>query len=41
MFHVDLMVVQDLAYIQFEMPTLGLPQVDLTGWIVVELIILA
>ncbi|ANS88742.1 Sulfate permease [Staphylococcus pseudintermedius] len=39
MFHVDLMVVQDLAYIQFEMPTLGLPQVDLTGWIVVELII--
>lgn len=39
MLHVDLMVVQDLAYIQFEMPTLGLPQVDLTGWIVVELII--
>ncbi|HHU6750099.1 TPA: SulP family inorganic anion transporter [Staphylococcus pseudintermedius] len=39
MFHVDLMDVQDLAHIQFEVPTLGLPQVDLTGWMVVELII--
>lgn len=39
MFHVDLTDVQDLAHIHFEMPALGLPQVDLTGWMVVELII--
>ncbi|WP_238989561.1 SulP family inorganic anion transporter [Staphylococcus sp. MI 10-1553] len=39
MFHVDLINVQDLAHIHFEMPTLGLPQVDLTGWMVVELFI--
>ncbi|UXS29748.1 SulP family inorganic anion transporter [Staphylococcus delphini] len=32
MFHVDLTDVQDLAHIHLEMPALGLPQVDLTGW---------
>lgn len=38
-FHVDLIYVQDLAHIHFEMPTIGLPQVDLTGWMILELII--
>ncbi|MEJ7541388.1 SulP family inorganic anion transporter [Staphylococcus intermedius] len=37
-FHADLIEVQDLARIHLEIPMMGLPHVDLTGWMAVELI---